>query len=89
MNKSTTIRVSEETKIALKKLGTMDDSYNTVISRLIDEHNKNSKNQANIQWKIVFDKMNLIRSLKNIQQPNSFRPMNIVYYLNNINIFWR
>lgn len=49
MNKSTTIRVSEETKIALKKLGTMDDSYNTVISRLIDEHNKNSKNQANIQ----------------------------------------
>ena len=49
MTKSTTIRVSEETKMALKKLGTMDDSYNTVISRLIKEHNENMKKQANIQ----------------------------------------
>ena len=49
MNKSTTIRVSEETKLALKKLGTMDDSYNTVISRLIAEHNKNLEKQANTQ----------------------------------------
>lgn len=48
MTKSTTIRVSEETKIALKKLGTMDDSYNTVISRLIEEHYKNNKKQASI-----------------------------------------
>ena len=48
MTKSTTIRVSEETKKALKKLGTMEDSYNTVISRLIDEHNRNNKNQVNI-----------------------------------------
>ncbi len=48
MNKSTTIRVSEETKTALKKLGTMDDSYNTVISRLIEEHYKNVKNHASI-----------------------------------------
>lgn len=46
MTKSTTIRVSEETKLALKKLGTMDDSYNTVISKLIEEHNKNNKKQA-------------------------------------------
>jgi len=45
MKKSTTIRVSEETKIELKKLGTMDDSYNTVISRLIKEHNQ--KKQTN------------------------------------------
>ncbi|MBR0471922.1 MAG: hypothetical protein IJI98_04410 [Methanosphaera sp.] len=48
MSKSTTIRVSEETKIALKKLGTMEDSYNTVISKLIEEHNKNIKKQATI-----------------------------------------
>jgi predicted CopG family antitoxin len=49
MTKSTTIRVSEETKLELKKLGTMDDSYNTVISRLIEEHNNNMKKQANTQ----------------------------------------
>lgn len=48
MVKSTTIRVSEETKKALKELGTMDDSYNTVISRLIEEHNKKTKEQARI-----------------------------------------
>jgi len=48
MTKSTTIRVSEETKTALKKLGTMEDSYNTVISRLIDEHNENNKNKYKI-----------------------------------------
>lgn len=49
MAKSTTIRVSEETKLELKKLGTMDDSYNTVISRLIQEHKENLKKQANVQ----------------------------------------
>ena len=48
MSKSTTIRVSEETKIALKKMGTMEDSYNTVISRLIEEHNNKTKKQASI-----------------------------------------
>lgn len=48
MTKTSTIRISEETKNALKKLGTMDDSYNTVISRLINEHNENYENKNKI-----------------------------------------
>jgi hypothetical protein len=34
-DKSTTIKVSMETRAKLSKLGTMDDSYDSVIKRLI------------------------------------------------------
>ena len=41
MNKSSTIRISIETKKRLNEIGKLSDSYNSVISKLLDEHDKN------------------------------------------------
>ena len=38
MNKSSTIRISIETKKRLNEIGKLNDSYNSVIERLLDEH---------------------------------------------------
>ena len=38
MNDSTTIRISIETKKRLIELGNLNDSYNSVIEKLIEEH---------------------------------------------------
>jgi len=40
MNKSTTIRISIETKKRLNEIGNLNDSYNSVISKLLDEHDE-------------------------------------------------
>ncbi|WP_302852652.1 hypothetical protein [Methanosphaera stadtmanae] len=40
MNKSSTIRISIETKKRLNEIGNLNDSYNSVISKLLDEHDK-------------------------------------------------
>lgn len=37
---ATTIQIKEEIRDELKKLGDMDDDYNSVIKRLIREHNR-------------------------------------------------
>lgn len=37
----TTIQIKSSVRDELKKLGDMDDDYNSVIERLIREHNKN------------------------------------------------
>ncbi|MFP3872680.1 MAG: hypothetical protein ACOC55_00060 [Candidatus Natronoplasma sp.] len=37
---TTTIQIKEEVRDELKKLGDMDDDYNSVIERLIREHNR-------------------------------------------------
>jgi len=37
----TTIQVKKEVRDELKKLGSMDDDYNSVIEKLIREHNRN------------------------------------------------
>lgn len=42
-DKSTTIKVSMETRDKLSKLGTMDDSYDSVIRRLIKYYEDNAK----------------------------------------------
>ncbi len=44
MNKSSTIRVSIDTKKRLNGISNVNDSYNTVISRLLDEYEKNNFN---------------------------------------------
>ncbi len=36
----TTIQVKKDTRDELKELGTMDDDYNSVIEKLIREHNR-------------------------------------------------
>ena len=49
MNNSTTIRISIETKKRLIELGNLEDSYNSVIERLLDAYDKNkilSKEEA-------------------------------------------
>ena len=38
-----TLKIEESTRDRLKKLGTMEDTYDTVINRLIDEHEQNKK----------------------------------------------
>lgn len=43
MNKSTTIRISIETKKRLNKIGNLNDSYNSVIEKLLDVYEKNEK----------------------------------------------
>ena len=45
MNKSSTIRISIETKKRLNDIGKLNDSYNSVIERLLDEHDQ--KNISN------------------------------------------
>ena len=45
MNKSSTIRISIETKKRLNEIGKLNDSYNSVIERLLDEHDQ--KNISN------------------------------------------
>jgi hypothetical protein len=42
MSETTTIRISVETRDTLKELGNLGDDYNTVIERLIREHNRES-----------------------------------------------
>lgn len=44
MNNSTTIRISIETKKRLNELGKLENSYNSVISKLLDEHDRNKMN---------------------------------------------
>ena len=56
MNKSSTIRISIETKKRLNELGNLNDSYNSVISKLLDEHDEKKKkiktwNKRVIIWK--------------------------------------
>jgi hypothetical protein len=41
MSETTTIQISKDTRDELKNLGKMGDDYNTVIRKLIDEHNCN------------------------------------------------
>lgn len=41
MNKSTTIRISIDNKKRLNEIGNVNDSYNSVISKLLDEYDKN------------------------------------------------
>jgi predicted CopG family antitoxin len=40
MTESCTIRVHKKTKEELSKIGSFNDSYNTIIERLIQEHKK-------------------------------------------------
>jgi len=47
MNKTSTIRISIETKKRLNELGNLNDSYNSVIERLLDEHDKNKYTNTN------------------------------------------
>ena len=44
MAKSCTIRVHEDTKKELSRIGNFNDSYNTVITKLIEDY-KNNQNQ--------------------------------------------
>ncbi len=37
----TTIQIKKDVRNELKKLGTMDDDYNSIIEKLIREHNRN------------------------------------------------
>jgi len=41
MMSKTTIQVKKEVRDELKKLGSMGDDYNSVIEKLIREHNRN------------------------------------------------
>lgn len=41
MNKSSTIRISIETKKRLNEIGKVNDSYNSVIEKLLDAYEKN------------------------------------------------
>jgi len=41
MSENTTIQISKDTRDELKAIGTMGDDYNTVIRKLIYEHNCN------------------------------------------------
>jgi len=41
MNKSSTIRISIETKKRLNEIGNLNDSYNSVIEKLLDAYDKN------------------------------------------------
>ena len=43
MGDTSTIRVSIETKKRLNEIGNVSDSYNSVITKLLDEHDKNKK----------------------------------------------
>ena len=43
MNKSSTIRISIETKKRLNELGNLNDSYNSVIEKLLDAYEKNNR----------------------------------------------
>lgn len=38
-----TLKIEESTRDRLKKLGTMEDTYDTVINRLIDEHEQKAQ----------------------------------------------
>ncbi len=38
---NTTIQIKEDVRDDLKKIGNMDDDYNSVIKKLIKEHNRN------------------------------------------------
>ncbi|MGP8329348.1 MAG: hypothetical protein ACT6FF_03370 [Methanosarcinaceae archaeon] len=42
MSTTTTIQVNTTTRDTLREIGHMGDDYNTVIERLIVEHNRNS-----------------------------------------------
>ena len=42
MSETTTIRISVENRDTLRELGNLGDDYNTVIERLIREHNRES-----------------------------------------------
>jgi len=44
MSDTTTIRISIETKKRLNELGKLEDSYNSVIEKLLDEYDKKMKN---------------------------------------------
>ncbi len=41
MSDTTTIKVKKSTRDALRSIGHMGEDYNTVINRLIREHNRN------------------------------------------------
>ncbi|ATU09113.1 hypothetical protein [Methanohalophilus portucalensis] len=42
MASSTPIQVKAQTRDALREMGSMEDDYNSVIEKLIIEHNRNS-----------------------------------------------
>jgi len=42
MSATTTIQVKTNTRDTLRKIGNMGDDYNTVIEKLIIEHNRNN-----------------------------------------------
>jgi hypothetical protein len=41
MTETTTIQIKKQTREELRKIGTMGDDYDSVIERLIIEHNRN------------------------------------------------
>jgi len=53
MNKTSTIRISIETKKRLNELGNLNDSYNSVIEKLLDAYEKNENNVKT--WAIYLD----------------------------------
>ena len=42
MSETTTIRISVDTRESLRKLGNLGDDYDSVIDRLIREHNRDN-----------------------------------------------
>ncbi|MGA1822579.1 MAG: hypothetical protein ACMUIG_08625 [Thermoplasmatota archaeon] len=54
MSETTTIRIRADTRDQLKQLGNLGDDYDTVIERLIREHNR--ENLVNYSRKIVEDR---------------------------------
>lgn len=47
MSTSSTIRISVETKKKLNEIGKLNDTYNSVIEKLIDSYEKNETNKKN------------------------------------------
>lgn len=52
MSNGSTIRVSIETKKRLNEIGNVNDSYNSVIEKLLDAYDKN-KNRSRNQHEIT------------------------------------
>lgn len=43
MSQQTTLKVSKETRNALAAIGSKDDTFDEIIKRLVDEHNREFK----------------------------------------------
>jgi hypothetical protein len=49
VTETTTIQIKKQTRDELRAIGSMGDDYNSVIEKLIKEHNRNSLNTAGEQ----------------------------------------